>query len=160
MKSYAFAATRARRSWYRFAAVFLLALLFLLVVLAWLMLGVSRLQAAGLLHYVAPGGSGSGPCTIGAPCNQCPDCIRVEARSHPDWFEMEAEHGPIKIEAVRRLSHEWSYRSFEGGFRCALLDNAERMTPEAANALLKILEEPPANSIFFISRTISSDCCP
>ena len=90
MKSYAFAATRARRSWYRFAAVFLRALLFLLVVLAWLMLGVSRLQAAGLLHYVAPGGSGSGPCTIGAPCSTIQQAVNYASAG--DEIRSDDEH--------------------------------------------------------------------
>ena len=88
--------------------------------------------------------------SIGRPCNTCGECRRVLAGSHPDWLELEPDGANIKIAAIRQLTQTFTYRPFEGGRRVALIDPAERMTDEAANALLKTLEEPPAESYFLL----------
>ncbi len=56
----------------------------------------------------------------------------------------------ISIERIRAIRLGSSMRSFEGGARVTLIADADRMRPEAANALLKILEEPPGNSYFIL----------
>ena len=89
--------------------------------------------------------------TIGFPCNTCPNCVRVSGNGHADWIQMGGDLGSIKIDMVRELGQQFNYRPFEGGARVTLIDGAEQMTQEAANALLKTLEEPPANSWFFLT---------
>lgn len=87
---------------------------------------------------------------VGAPCGHCGSCRRVSAGSHADWRSLAPDADRIKIADVRELNHEFAFGSFEGGARVVLIDDAERFTPEAANALLKTLEEPPPRSYFFL----------
>jgi DNA polymerase III subunit delta' len=96
----------------------------------------------------------------GHPCGQCGECRRVLAGSHPDFIVLAPDGQFIKIEAVRQLSHVFAFRSFEGGARVVIVDPAERLTDEAANALLKTLEEPPAGSYFFVVTANRSQLLP
>lgn len=80
-------------------------------------------------------------------CGTCRSCIKAASGNHPDIRLYPAEPGPhIKIDEMRRMSLEVQYRPFEGRHRFFIVDNAERMTPEAQNAILKTLEEPPPTS--------------
>ncbi len=88
---------------------------------------------------------------VGAPCLRCAPCLRVAAGTHPDRIELLPEGEFIKIDAVRQLTHSFHFRPFEGGARVALIPEAERLTVEAANALLKALEEPPPGSSFLLT---------
>ena len=56
----------------------------------------------------------------------------------------------VSIDTIRQLRRKASFKSFEGGSRVVIIVDCERMTTEAANALLKILEEPPPNVYFFL----------
>lgn len=87
---------------------------------------------------------------IGQPCGECGPCSRVLAGSHADWIVIRPEGERIKIETIRKLNHDFNFRPFEGGARVVLIEASDRMTPEAANALLKTLEEPPAGSSFIL----------
>lgn len=91
-------------------------------------------------------------------CDQCPACSRVNAQNHTDVLlinrpfqaallrEKPESQTAIKIEAIRHLDKFLRLRAMEGRRRVAIIDEAERMTHEAANALLKVLEEPPTNT--------------
>ncbi|MCX6135517.1 MAG: DNA polymerase III subunit delta' [Ignavibacteriales bacterium] len=57
----------------------------------------------------------------------------------------------IKINSVRTLRREASLSSFEGGKRVFIISHAEEMNPEASNSLLKMLEEPPSDSVFILT---------
>ena len=111
-------------------------------------------------------------------CGECSRCRRAAAFIHPDlkaifpapknlnekderaildqWSsDPYCRHDPwssatISIERIRGLRHDAGMRSFEGGASVILIAQADRMRPEAANALLKILEEPPANTFFVL----------
>lgn len=97
-------------------------------------------------------------------CNACnwiangnhPDlrCIRSEARMLVEGFEIDSKKSPsneIKIEQIRSLQPWFNTATHRGGLRVAVLYYAEELNPMAANALLKILEEPPANTVFLIA---------
>ncbi len=58
--------------------------------------------------------------------------------------------GDIVVDQIRALSHFFSMTAAEGGWRIAVIDGAEEMNPNAANALLKLLEEPPANCLLLL----------
>jgi DNA polymerase-3 subunit delta' len=79
-------------------------------------------------------------------CGRCGSCIKAEAGNHPDILLFDAEQQKISIESMRRLSREAQYRPFEGNIRFFIIDEAERMSEEAANSILKTLEEPPETS--------------
>jgi len=87
-------------------------------------------------------------------CGICRSCQQIEARTHPDFFVIEPDPEQatqqIKIEQVREIEHHIMYRPLIGERKICLIDNADRMTIGAANALLKTLEEPPAHSLFLV----------
>ena len=82
----------------------------------------------------------------------CPSCRKIENRAHPDvqWFEADAKTGALKIEEVRERLHQASLKPYEGKWKVFILENAENLTPDASNALLKTLEEPPEHTVFLL----------
>lgn len=87
------------------------------------------------------------------PCGRCAQCLRIQKREHPDivWIEPEMKSRRISIEKIRdAVVGLFSRKSYEGGWKAAIIVNADRMTDEAANALLKTLEEPPGQSVILL----------
>lgn len=80
----------------------------------------------------------------GDPCGECPSCLKAFQGIHPDIrvWSPDAAGGRIRIEQMRELREEAQYRPFEGRRKCFLIDPADAMTTEAANCILKTLEEP------------------
>ena len=76
-------------------------------------------------------------------CGMCSSCVKSEFGNHPDIVLFQPEQGVIRIDAMRQLSKEAFFRPFEGRRRFFIIDQAEKMTEEAANSILKTLEEPP-----------------
>lgn len=87
-------------------------------------------------------------------CGRCRSCLQIAARTHPDYFiiepDAEAATPQIKIEQIRELEQQFVYRPLIGERKICLIDDADRMTIGAANALLKTLEEPPGHSLFIL----------
>ena len=96
-----------------------------------------------------------------APCGECPSCLRIMSGKHADIQEIAvgklgADGKPmteIGIEEIRQLQHSASLPPFEGKFRVYIIDGADTLSIEAANCLLKTLEEPAANVVFFLLTT-------
>ncbi len=96
------------------------------------------------------------------PCGQCRDCKRFLARTHPDaLFPVPApKEKNIKIDALRQVIDALSRHSLEGGNRVILIENAERMTPQAQNCLLKTLEEAEESTFFLLTADVESAILP
>lgn len=88
----------------------------------------------------------------GLACGACRGCRLWRAGSHPDFLRVEPEKpdGPLKVEQIRQLGSFVSRTSGREGARVVWLAPAEAMNVNAANALLKNLEEPSASVIFLL----------
>ena len=86
------------------------------------------------------------------PCGACGPCRRVLADTHPDVHTVVPEAGKqrIGVDVLRGVIEEVSVRAFEDGVKALIFPEAERMTPQAQNCLLKTLEEPPEDTVFFL----------
>jgi len=84
-------------------------------------------------------------------CNQCWDCKRIEEGRHPDQFIISPDGLSIKIESIREAIRFFSLKSFQLKRKILIVNDAQTLTPAAANAFLKTLEEPPKNSFIAIS---------
>jgi DNA polymerase-3 subunit delta' len=98
------------------------------------------------------------PVEVGEPCLDCPTCTQLERLVHPDLAVVEAERvgGPIKVDQIRGLQHGLSLAPYDAKYRIAILLRFEDANPQAANALLKTLEEPPGQVVLLLT-TVSAD---
>jgi DNA polymerase-3 subunit delta' len=78
------------------------------------------------------------------------DAARVERGAHPDLYVVEPLGDQIRIDAIRELRHDLHMRPFEADRRVYLIFGAHAMNAEAADALLKDLEEPPAYAVIVL----------
>ncbi len=110
-----------------------------------------RLTAVRVAQAIAC--EGSGPAGHDS-CGECRSCRHIESRTHPDFFLIEpdadAATPQIKIEQIREIDQQIIYQPLISPRKICLIDQADRMTIGAANALLKTLEEPPGHSLFFL----------
>ncbi len=91
----------------------------------------------------------------GLACGHCSACELYKAGTHPDFQGIAAEAGSeqIKIDQIRELLSFLGLSRQFAGYRVALIEAADRLNPNAANSLLKMLEEPPAASLLVLVAT-------
>ncbi len=84
------------------------------------------------------------------PCGVCPACKRFLAGSHPDVHVVRPEKKSIGVDEVRALIDALALRPYEGGRHIVIVEQADKLTPSAQNALLKTLESPSGDAMFFL----------
>lgn len=113
------------------------------------------------------GGGGASPAAVDAsppagpgliePCGDCPACLRALHGTWVDFTEVkpesdgETESRTLKADQFRQIKSQLGFGAHEGAFKVVLIPDADRMTPQAANSVLKLLEEPPPGWIFFLT---------
>ncbi len=107
--------------------------------------GVSH---AYLLH--GPAGVGKRTAAFAFAAALLGDARRVESRSHPDLYLLQPLGEMIRIDDIRALRHDLHMRPFEADRRVYVILDADRMNEDAADALLKDLEEPPAYAVIVL----------
>ena len=114
--------------------------------------GVGRLTAARAFAQALQ-------CSRGGEdaCGICGPCRKVAAGAHPDLriitpgrIDAGGEHRAVIIDQVRDLKHDAQYQPYEGKWKIFILEDAEQMRAEAANSLLKVLEEPPPGIVIIL----------
>ncbi len=88
----------------------------------------------------------------GDACGACASCAKIDKKSHPDVITIEEkdDKDSISIKAVRWLQEKISLKPYEGRSKVFIIKDADAMTKDAQNCLLKTLEEPPAASVIIL----------
>lgn len=84
------------------------------------------------------------------PCLSCKSCHLVDVGSHPDYMMISPEGASIKVEQIRNLRNEAYLTPMMSEGRVFVIDCADSMNQNSQNALLKVLEEPPASVCFIL----------
>ncbi len=130
---------------------------------------------SGVHAYLIVGEKGTGKRTLarlmartllcsaedGRPCGKCRNCVMAENNEHPDIIVIEQgnpiasgirkDRTTIPVEDIREMIRLCGVRSPEGNMHVVLIFDAEKMTPQAQNCLLKTLEEPPADTCMILA---------
>jgi DNA polymerase-3 subunit delta' len=118
----------------------------------YLVVGAPRVEGRALAEKVSQmllcGAEGAA-----RPCGKCRGCMTAAPGKHPDvyWVEPQLKTRRISVDEVRALRQGMMSASFiQGGWKVGVVLSADRMTDGSANAFLKVLEEPPARSLFLL----------
>ena len=93
-------------------------------------------------------------------CGKCRSCKKIIQGMHPDMLHLMPVKEKIRIGRVRELISELSVKPHEADLRVVHVHQAQAMNPEAANAILKILEEPPSRTCFILTANHLTDLLP
>lgn len=97
-----------------------------------------------------------------APCGQCTSCKKVVSGIHPDlhYTRVPEKKTVVGVSDVREAIHEIHHAPFEGDYRVWVIEEGERLTDEAQNALLKTLEEPPRRAVILLVTSLVGTLLP
>ena len=141
--------------------------------------GAARLRAGqperggGMTHawlFTGPPGSGRSIAAkafaaalqfaTGDGCGHCQECAQVLAGAHPDVALIVPEGLSIGVKDARRIILRSAHAPTRGRWQVTLIEDADRLTDDASNALLKALEEPPPHSVLLLSAPSAEDLLP
>ncbi|MFA5104615.1 MAG: DNA polymerase III subunit gamma/tau [Candidatus Margulisiibacteriota bacterium] len=86
------------------------------------------------------------------PCGKCDQCIKITRGNAINVFEIDAASNR-GIDDIRELRDKIAYKPVEGIYKIYIIDEVHMLSPEAFNALLKTLEEPPSDTVFILATT-------
>src|SRR5215212_10849695 len=93
------------------------------------------------------------PVEAGIPCGQCRACKQIEAMQHPDLTVVQAdsEGGTMKVDQIREARRTLTFKPYQAKYRVSLFLRFQETNDNAANALLKILEEAPSYAVLILT---------
>lgn len=93
-------------------------------------------------------------------CGECAPCRKISRGQHPDIIHVAPTSSAIRIDQIRALLEQLAFKPNEAYRRVVIVSNAQTMNPEAGNALLKVLEEPPERTVIVLTARQTSDLLP
>ena len=89
------------------------------------------------------------PLDAGIPCGQCRDCKQIEAMQHADLTVVQADSdgGTLKVDQIREARRTLTFKPYQSKYRVAIFLRFQEANDNAANALLKTLEEAPSYAV-------------
>lgn len=127
---------------------------------------LKRIISSGrIVHaYLFSGPRGSGKKTFGSlfakallcesrdqrPCDRCLSCRRFVSGNHPDVVFIRLEKSSIGVDDIREMQRDIQVKPFMHGYKIYIIEEAHAMTPQAQNALLKTLEDPPEHAVLIL----------
>src|SRR5918996_2481323 len=93
------------------------------------------------------------PVEVGIPCGQCRDCKQIAAMQHADLtvIQADAEGGTLKVDQIREARRTLNLKPYQATYRVALFLRFQEANDNAANALLKTLEEAPSYAVLILT---------
>jgi len=93
------------------------------------------------------------PVEAGIPCRQCRDCKQIEAMQHADLtvIQAESEGGTLKVDQIREARRTLTLKPYQSNYRVAIFLRFQEANDNAANALLKTLEEAPSYAVLILT---------
>ena len=93
------------------------------------------------------------PLDAGIPCGQCRDCKQIEAMQHADLTVVQADSdgGTLKVDQIREARRTLTFKPYQSKYRVAIFLHFQEANDNAANALLKTLEEAPSYAVLILT---------
>jgi DNA polymerase-3 subunit delta' len=93
-------------------------------------------------------------------CGRCPSCRKYLSGNHPDLSLVQPDGAAIKINQIRELKHQLVFPPLEAKYRVVVIEDVHTMRREAANSLLKTLEEPEENNLLILTADQAGEILP
>lgn len=91
-------------------------------------------------------------CKTNNSCDKCPNCHKIETETSPDvhWISVDKEKKLLGIDKIKTIQHDSILKPVESNKKIFIIKDSEKLTEEASNCILKILEEPPPSTLIIL----------